>query len=143
MMPKTLFTKLALALTLLLLGIGLLYSVLSTYMTRYYQQEFLQNLNRDLASNLVTERKLMSDGVLDEIALKETFMHYMMVNPSIEIYLLDPDGQILSYSAEPGKVKRKSIDMKPVMEFTEGKMFLYWAMIPAVLKNVKYFQSHR
>jgi two-component system OmpR family sensor kinase len=123
MMPKTLFTKLALALTLLLLGIGLLYSVLSTYMTRHYQQEFLQNLNRDLASKLVTERKLMSDGVLDEIALKETFTHYMMVNPSIEIYLLDPDGKILSYSAEPGKVKRKSVDMKPVMEFTEGKVF--------------------
>ena len=123
MMPKTLFTKLALALTLLLLGIGLLYSVLSTYLTRHYQQEFLQSLNRDLASNLVAERKLMSGGVLDEVALKETFTHYMMVNPSIEIYLLDPQGKILSYSAEPGKVKRKSVDMKSVMDFTEGKMF--------------------
>ena len=123
MIPKTLFTKLALALTVLLLGIGLLYSVLSTYLTRHYQQEFLQNLNRDLASNLVTERKLMSDGVLDEVALKETFTHYMMVNPSIEIYLLDPQGNILSYSAEPGKVKRTSVDMKPVMDFTEGKAF--------------------
>lgn len=123
MMPKTLFTKLALALTVLLLGIGLLYSVLSTYLTRHYQQAFLQNLNRDLATNLVAERKLMTDGVLDEVALKETFTHYMMVNPSIEIYLLDPQGKILSYSAEPGKVKRKSVDMKPVMDFTEGKMF--------------------
>ncbi len=123
MIPKTLFTKLALALTVLLLGIGLLYSVLSTYLTRHYQQEFLQNLNHDLASNLVTERKLMSNGVLDEVALKDTFTHYMMVNPSIEIYLLDPQGKILSYSAEPGKVKRTSVDMKPVMDFTEGRAF--------------------
>ncbi len=122
-MGKTLFTKLALALTVLLLGIGLLYSGLSTYLTRHYQQEFLQNLNRDLASNLLIERKLMSDGVLDEVALKQTFTHYMLVNPSIEIYLLDPEGKILSYSADPGKVKRKSVDMKPVMDFTEGKMF--------------------
>jgi signal transduction histidine kinase len=123
MMPKTLFTKLALALTVLLLGIGLLYMGLSTYLARHYQQEFLQNLNRDLASNLLIERKLMSNGVLDEVALKETFTHYMLVNPSIEIYLLDPEGKILSYSADPGKVKRKSVDMKPVMDFTEGKMF--------------------
>lgn len=122
-MPKTLFTKLALALTVLLLGIGLLYSVLSTYLTRHYQQEFLQNLNRDLASNLVTERELVSDGVLDQVALKKTFTHYMMVNPSIEIYLLDPEGNILSYSADPGQVKRKKIDMQSVMDFTEGKAF--------------------
>ena len=122
-MPKTLFTKLALALTVLLLGIGLLYSVLSTYLTRHYQQEFLQNLNRDLASNLVTERELVNDGVLNQSALKKTFTHYMMVNPSIEIYLLDTEGNILSYSADPGQVKRKKIDMQAVMDFTEGKAF--------------------
>ena len=122
-MPKTLFTKLALALTVLLLGIGLLYSILSTYLTRHYQQEFLQNLNRDLASNLVTERQLVNDGVLNQDALKETFTHFMMVNPSIEIYLLDTQGNILSYSADPGQVKRKKVDMQAVMDFTSGKAF--------------------
>ena len=122
-MPKTLFTKLALSLTVLLLGIGLLYSILSTYLTHHYQQEFLQHLNRHLASNLVTERELVHEGVLNQEALKKTFMHYMMVNPSIEIYLLDADGNILSFSAEPGKVKRKKVDMKPIMDFTEGKAF--------------------
>jgi two-component system OmpR family sensor kinase len=123
LIPKTLFTKLALALTVLLLGIGLLYSVLSTYLTRHYQQEFLQNLNRDLASNLITERELVSDGVINQDALKKTFMHFMMVNPSIEIYMLDAAGNILSYSADPGQVKRKKVDMQPVMDFTEGKAF--------------------
>lgn len=137
MMLKTLFTRLALALTVLLLGIGLLYSVLSTYLTRHYQQAFLQNLNRDLASNLVTQRKLLINGVLDEVALKKMFMHYMMVNPSIEIYLLDPQGTILSYSAEPGKVKRKSVDMKPVMEFTEGKVF------PLLGDDPRSFEKHK
>lgn len=122
-MPKTLFTKLALALTVLLLGIGLLYSILSTYLTQHYQQEFLQHLNRDLATNLVTERELVHDGVIDQTALKKTFMHYMMVNPSIEIYLLDSNGKILSYSAEPGQVKREKVDMKPIMDFTDGMAF--------------------
>ncbi len=139
MMGKTLFTKLALALTVLLLGIGLLYGGLSTYLTRHYQQEFLQNLNRDLASNLLIERNLMSDGVLDEVALKETFTHYMVVNPSIEIYLLDSEGIILSYSADPGKVKRTFVDMKPVMDFTEGKMFPLLGDDPRSLEKRKIF----
>jgi hypothetical protein len=103
MMPRTLFARLALALTLLLLGIGLLYAVLSATLTRHYQQEFLQSLNRDLAGNLVTERKLVTEGVLDQKALKETFNHYMMVNPSIEIYLLDHNGASQRHGIPPAR----------------------------------------
>lgn len=138
-MPKTLFTKLALALTVLLLGIGLLYSVLSTYLTRHYQQEFLQNLNRDLAINLITERELVSDGVINQDALKKTFTHFMMVNPSIEIYMLDATGNILSYSADPGQVKRKKVDMQPVMDFTEGKAFPLLGDDPRSFERSKIF----
>ena len=123
MMPRTLFTKLALALTLLLLGIGLLYTLLSTSLANHYQQVFLQNLNRDLAQNIIAKRQLINDGALDNAALKETFKRYMMVNPSIEIYLLDASGNILSYSAEPGQVKRAHVDLGPIREFLAGKKF--------------------
>ena len=138
-MPRTLFTKLALALTLLILGIGLLYTILSTSLTRHYQQAFLQNLNRTLAANLVTERHLVEAGVLNQAALEKTFNHYMMVNPSIEIYLLDQDGTILSYSAEPGKVKRKQVDMRPVNDFVEGKEFPILGDDPRSLERHKIF----
>lgn len=119
-MPRTLFARLALTLTLVLLGAGLLYAMLSSWLGNHYQQEFLQKLNRDLASNLVAERQLVRDGVLDQQALKNTFHHYMMVNPNIEIYLLDGLGEILSYSAEPGKVKRRSVALEPVKAFIRG-----------------------
>jgi len=143
MMPRTLFAKLALALTLLLLGIGLLYAVLSTTLTRHYQQEFLQSLNRDLAGNLVTERKLIAEGVLDQKALKETFNHYMMVNPSIEIYLLDYNGTILSYSAEPGKVKRDHVDLRPVRDFLNGTEFPLLGDDPRNFERRKVFSATR
>ncbi|MBI5040880.1 MAG: sensor histidine kinase [Gammaproteobacteria bacterium] len=123
MMPRTVFAKLAIVLGALLLGIGLLYVLLSTALSRHYQQTFLQNLNRDLAQNLIVDRNLVSDGNLDEAALQETFHRYMMVNPSIEIYLLDSSGGILSYSAEPGKVKRRYVDLGPVHEFLTGREF--------------------
>lgn len=123
MIPHTLFAKLAVVLGAVLLGIGLLYVLFSTSLAQHYQQTFLQNLNRDLARNLIVDHNLISAGRLDEAALRETFHHYMVVNPSIEIYLLDAAGAILSYSAEPGKVKRRYVDLGPVREFLAGRSF--------------------
>ena len=123
MMHRTLFTKLALVLALLLIGVGLLYGLISFSLSRHYQQELVQNLNRNLAHHLVTDRNLVTNGKINQEALKETFNHYMMVNPSIEIYLLDEKGKILSYSADPGKVKRTHVDIKPIREFMDKKEF--------------------
>ncbi|GMQ89405.1 MAG: ATP-binding protein [Gammaproteobacteria bacterium] len=143
MIVRTLFARLALALTLLLLGIGILYALLSATLTRHYQQEFLQSLNRDLASNLVTGRNLVTEGILDQEALKKTFNHYMMVNPSIEIYLLDQDGTILSYSAEPGKVKRDRVDLQPVRDFLSGTDFPLLGDDPRNFERRKVFSATR
>jgi signal transduction histidine kinase len=141
-MPRTLFTKLALVLAVLLLGVGLLYGLISFSLARHYQQELLQNLNRDLAYNLLTDRKLVTDGKLDQDALKETFNHYMMVNPSIEIYLLDETGRILSYSAEPGKVKRTHVDVKPIQNFIGHKDFPLLGDDPRSFERQKIFSAY-
>jgi signal transduction histidine kinase len=44
----------------------------------------------------------------------------MVINPSIEIYLLSPDGTILSYSADPARVKRRRVSLAPIHAFLEG-----------------------
>jgi len=122
-MLRTLYSKLALTLVAILIAIGLLYGILSLAMTRHYQQEVVQNLNRDLASHLIVDRQLLHDGMLDQVAIKKTFDRYMSVNPSIEIYLLDANGKIMSYSADPGKVKRTHVSLTPIREFLNGKTF--------------------
>jgi signal transduction histidine kinase len=86
---------------------------------QHYLQEVNQSFNRDLARTLVADRKLVQEGRINQAALKETFHYYMAINPSIEIYLLDRNGTILSYSAEPGKVKRNSVSLKPIEAFLE------------------------
>lgn len=119
-MPKSLYAKLALVLVVLLASVGVVYTVVSVSATRHYLEEVNQNLNRDLAKNLVADRNLVAAGRINEPALKETFHEYMVINPSIEIYLLDETGRILSFSADPGKVKRKSVSLEPVHEFLSG-----------------------
>ena len=56
----------------------------------------------------------MLEGRLDQQALKDLFSLYMSINPSIEIYLLDREGRILSYSADPARIKRKSVSLEPI-----------------------------
>ncbi|MEJ2726698.1 MAG: HAMP domain-containing sensor histidine kinase, partial [Deltaproteobacteria bacterium] len=55
-------------------------------------------------------------------ALEEIFHMLMVINPGIEIYLLDSEGHILAYSAPKGKVKREHVDLGPVKRWLDGDM---------------------
>jgi signal transduction histidine kinase len=80
-----------------------------------------QMLNRDYARSISAELEpLMTDG-LSRPRLSGA-IHYMMVlNPSVEIYILDARGTILSYfAAPPEKIVRNSIDTAPLNSFITG-----------------------
>ena len=120
-MLRTLYAKLSVALVAIVLAIGVLYAVFALVSTRHYLEAAEQRLNRDLARDLVADRNLVEEGRINEPALKDLFHDYMVVNPSIEIYLLDLEGRILSFSADPGAVKRKYVSLGPVRAFLAGE----------------------
>lgn len=122
-MPRTLYARLAAVLVALFVAIGAVYTIVSGSVIQRYLLELTQHFNRDLARRLVIDGDLVVDGRLDADALKATFSAYMDINPSIEIYLLDRDGRILSYSAEPGRVKRRHVDLGPIRAFLRGDGF--------------------
>ena len=119
-MFRTLYGKLSVALVAIVLAIAVLYAMLTLFATRHHLQVTEQRLNRDLARDLVADRNLVEEGRINESALKEMFHDYMTINPSIEIYLIDLDGIILSFSADPGVVKRKRVSLEPVRAFLSG-----------------------
>ena len=119
-MFRTLYAKLSVALVAIVLAIGVLYAVFALVTTRHYLEAAEQRLNCDLARDLVADRNLVEEGRINEPALKDLFHDYMVVNPSIEIYLLDLEGRILSFSADPGAVKRKHVSLGPVRAFLAG-----------------------
>lgn len=94
--------------------VGGLFTALSLYSVREYSAAVGQELNRDLASNLVSDRNLVTNGKINHSELERLFELYMSINPSIEIYLLDQAGRILSYSADPAKIKRKHVSLEPI-----------------------------
>jgi two-component system OmpR family sensor kinase len=117
---KSLYTRLAAGLVLLLFVIGVLYTTLNTIATQRFVAQLNQDLHRSLAQNLVADKNLVAQGKLNEAALKETFQQYMVVNPSIEIYLLDLEGKLLSYSADPHSVMRSRVSLGPIRAFLSG-----------------------
>ncbi len=119
-MPRTLYARLAFALVLLLASVGGVYALLTVSATRAYLEELNQRFNQNLARNLVADQALVRAGAVDEAALKALFERYMVINPSIEIYLLDLDGRILAFSADPGKVKRRRVSLGPIRAFLDG-----------------------
>ncbi len=116
-MVRTLYAKLSLGLLVLLIAVGAIYTAINLVVTDNYLRQLNQEVNRHLARNLVADRNLIAEGRLNDKALKETFSLYMSINPSIEIYLLDKAGRILSYSADPEKIKRKSVSLEPIKAF--------------------------
>ena len=111
----SLYFKLTAGLALILLIVGLSYSLLTVYMAQQINLSSTQLVNRDLALKLVKQNKIVRNGDIDREVMKKTFMNYMMINPSIEIYYLDLQGNVLAFSAEPGKVKRRTVDVQPIV----------------------------
>ncbi len=126
-MIRTLHGKLSLVTLLLLMVAGALLIPLSVYTTRTYNDEVSQHLNRDLASHLARDldekgllkRTLKFDARLRKRTSSE-ISRSMVLNPNIEIYILDADGVIIDYSAAPGKVRVRRVALEPVRRFLAG-----------------------
>lgn len=117
---RTLYAKLAAVLLALLCTLGLLYAAFTLYASKVFLQELNQRFNRDLARQLLVQRDLGSDQLLDENQVKAIFSYYMHINPAIEIYLLDAAGHILAFEAPQMKIKRRQVDLAPIRSFLHG-----------------------
>lgn len=115
-LKRSFFFRISIVLFLVLSLVALSYVALTSYMARNYYLETTQRLNRDIAHHLLHEVSPFVDGKVNEEALG-TIMHSMMaVNPTIEVYLVNPQGDILSYVVLDKKVKLKSIDINPIKQ---------------------------
>lgn len=118
-MFKSLYSKLAAVLTGLFGLVGLAIIIVTLFSTEMYQHEVNQRLNRRLAEQIVAEKLLMQENRVNQEALADIFHMLMVINPSIEVYLLDVKGNILEFSAAPGKVKRSRVDLEPIRDMLE------------------------
>ncbi|MBL1433688.1 MAG: HAMP domain-containing histidine kinase [Gammaproteobacteria bacterium] len=137
----TLYGKLAITLLGLLLAVGATYILLTAYFTKNHLRETSQELNRTLAANLIKERDFIRNGNIQVDAVATVFESFMVINPSIELYLLDHDGKILSYSAPKGAVMTDQINLAPINQFLDDQPLPILGDDPRAVGRKKIFSA--
>ena len=116
-MIGSLFGRLAVILTVLALAAAALLIHFSSRSEQRQAALVQQTLHRELAANMVSDNPALSAGRIDKAGLENAFHTLMLLGPAFEIYVLDNDGRLRVYSAEPGQVKAERVDLAPLKRF--------------------------
>lgn len=110
--------KLSLLFVILLLAVSAIYFYMILGSTGEYVAEVTQKRNRDLAVSIAQQMKIDSaTNRIPETQLKELFHAAMIINPSIKLYIVGHEGEIMTASALPGEVKMDTIDVETIESF--------------------------
>lgn len=118
MIFRSFYAKLSVIFLILVLALGAISLAIAFRAAGHLFDEVEQLLNREYAASIALElQPLVKDG-FSEGGIKNA-IHYMMVlNPMVEIYLLDEQGSIKAYFTHPAEnLKRLSVDLNPLREF--------------------------
>lgn len=116
-------TRLTVALALLLLAFGAFVGLLGRHVAAEHEQESLQRLSHGLARHIVEHWPAIAvadPDQADRAARASLLSMLMVVNPGIQVYVLDADGRVDNYIGEPGMVREKQVDMAAVRNFLAG-----------------------
>ena len=118
-MLRNVYSKLAAVLLALFALVGVVSIVGTLHFFQLYNQEANQRLNQPLARHLADQNLLSSFADAKPERLRSMFDMQMIINPSIQIYLLDATGRIVAFSAAPGDVKTDKVALGPIRAFID------------------------
>ncbi|MBT8145940.1 MAG: HAMP domain-containing histidine kinase [Gammaproteobacteria bacterium] len=116
---NTLYTRLSIALLFIVIVTGGALFTVNLLSTRNYYEEITQRLNASIAMYVTDQSQLIEDGVVNQPALATLAQQAMVINPTVEVYLLDTFGRILGHGT-PDDLLVDQIDLVPVRELLAG-----------------------
>ncbi len=116
-MFQSLYSRLSLVLLVVFLLMALLLFGLFQQASVATRNEASQHLHYDLAKNIVKDLGITSQGTFDPKMIKDAFHQMMILGPAIELYVLDKDGSLVTYDAPEEKIKKRSVNLKPIISF--------------------------
>jgi signal transduction histidine kinase len=119
---RSFYAKLSFIFLFLILILGMTTLFIAFSSTGRLSDEVEQLLNREYAKSISTELEPFVEKGFSEKKIKSS-IHYMMVlNPMVEIYIINSKGNILSYFAAPGDlVIQKKININPLIKFIKSE----------------------
>ena len=117
---KRLHYKLSAAMLVIVLLLGAAFYAMDRYSVELYYEELSQRLNGSLAMYVASAGPLIRNGEVDHQALEELANRAMVINPTAEIYLVAPGGEILGHALPPDDVLADRIDIGPIRDLIAG-----------------------
>lgn len=96
---------------------SVMYFAISMSISNYYLEQVQTKLHINIATTIIKDFKIIEKQKLDSNAIKTAFNRYMLLNPHLELYLLDAKGNIIDFSADPKKIKRQKVNLQPIHYF--------------------------
>lgn len=115
--------RLIVTLALLILAYGGFVGLLGRHVAVQHEKESLQRLSYGLARHIIEHWPQIAqvDADAADRSARETLLSMLMVvNPGVQVYLLDADGRVSNYIGEPGMVRQPLVDLAPIRRFLEG-----------------------
>ena len=120
-MLKSLYARLSVAMIAIIAVVGGGFVVISQITTTLYYEELTQRLNAPIAMYVTGQQSLLlQDGSVDTAALKTLAQRAMIINPAVEVYLLDTDGRILGHELPPDSVRLDRVGVQPIKDLIGG-----------------------
>ena len=139
-MLNSFYAKLSGLFLVLILGLGVLLTVLGGRTAQRYADEVEQKLNRTLAAELVPRFEPLLQDSIDHKGIRATIEDMTGINRRIEIYLLDQEGTLkASFAASSAAIEQRQIDMGPIRRFLDGAELPIWGDDPRHASQQKPF----
>ncbi len=125
-MSNTKFSRLYLQVSAIFILILIFFAGITLYISirsaQKYSVEVNQKLNWNLAQNTVEVIKpQFINGQVNTETVSDIMHSMMAINPSVEVYLLNSNGRILSYVAPEKVVKLDHVSLEPIRQFLQDE----------------------
>jgi signal transduction histidine kinase len=117
-LPKSLYARLLIVLVGLTVVMAGLFLVVIRHSDVKRNQEINQKVYRNLAARLIDEQIL--ERPADPGAVRKVFDRIRIVNPRVDVYLLDERGRVVAASGQ-NALKRTQVDLEPVHRVLKGE----------------------
>ena len=118
---RSLYARLSLAMIVIFAVVGGGFLLIYQFTTTLYYEELTQRLNAPIAMYVTGEQSLMlEDGSVDDDAMQLLGSRAMIINPTVEVYLLDTGGAILAHALPPESVLLDKVDVGPIRDMLSG-----------------------
>ncbi|MCK9409315.1 MAG: HAMP domain-containing sensor histidine kinase [Bacteriovoracaceae bacterium] len=114
---RSLYWKISATFLAILIVLSVVYIYIIAFSADMYFQEANQRLSTPIAQRLINHYQPVVDHRIDTVRLEEIFTIQKLFNPSIEVYVLDTSGTIISHCPSNTKICKMSVTLLPVKQF--------------------------